>query len=84
MEKKLKQFWSPEQIAGWLKYTYPDDENRQVSHETIYKSLFIQARRALRKELLKHLRKRRAMRRSGHKTFEGEGFGQITGAISIR
>ena len=82
--KKLKQFWSPEQIAGWLKYTYPDDENFTVSHETIYKSLFIQARGALKKELLQHLRKTRAMRRSRHKSLKGEGLGQITNAVSIR
>ena len=82
--KKLKQFWSPEQIAGWLKYTYPDDESRQVSHETIYKSLFIQARGALKRELLQHLRKTRAMRRSRHKSLKGEGLGQITNAVSIR
>ena len=81
---KLKQRWSPEQIAGWLKYTYADDENHQVSHETIYKSLFIQARGALKKELLQHLRKTRAMRRSRHKSLKGGGLGQITGAVSIR
>ena len=62
--KKLQLQWAPQQIAGWLKYTYPDDENYQVSHETIYRSLFIQARGALKKELLQHLRKTRAMRRS--------------------
>ena len=82
--KKLRERWSPEQIAGWLKSTYPDDENRQVSHETIYKSLFIQARGALKKELLQHLRKTRAMRRSRHMSLKGEGLGQITGAVSIR
>ena len=82
--KKLRERWSPEQIAGWLKYAYPDDENCQVSHETIYKSLFIQARGALKKELLQHLRKTRAMRRSRHKSLKGEGLGQITGAVSIR
>jgi IS30 family transposase len=82
--KKLRERWSPEQIAGWLKYTYPNDENCQVSHETIYKSLFIQARGALKKELLQHLRKTRAMRRSRHKSLKGEGLGQITGAVSIR
>ena len=49
---KLQLAWSPEQIAGWLKRTYPDDGNFQVSHETIYRSLFIQARGALKKELL--------------------------------
>ena len=81
---KLKKLWSPYQIAGWLKHTYPDDENLQVSHETIYRSLFIQARGALKKELLQHLRKKRAMRRSRHKTLKGEGLGQITDTVSIR
>ncbi len=81
---KLQLEWSPEQIAGWLKYTYPDDEHYQVSHETIYKSLFIQARGALKKELLQHLRKTRAMRRSRHKSLKGDGLGQITDAVSIR
>jgi IS30 family transposase len=82
--KKLQLEWAPRQIAGWLKYTYPHDENYQVSHETIYKSLFIQARGALKKELLGHLRKTRTMRRSRHKTLKGEGLGQITNAVSIR
>ena len=58
--------WSPEQIAGWLKCTYPQDESYQVSHETIYRTLFIQARGALKKELLQHLRRTRVMRRSRH------------------
>ena len=82
--KKLQLQWAPQQIAGWLKYTYPDDENYQVSHETIYRSLFIQARGALKKELLQHLRKTRAMRRSRHKSLKGDGLGQITDAVSIR
>jgi len=81
---KLQLQWSPEQIAGWSKQAYPDDENYQVSHETIYKSLFIQARGALKKELLQHLRKTRAMRRSRHKSLKGDGLGQITNAVSIR
>ena len=68
MEQKLKSLWAPEQIAGWLKYTYPGNENFQVSNETIYKSLFIQARGALKKELLQHRRRTRAMRRSRHHT----------------
>jgi IS30 family transposase len=84
VEQQLKRLWAPEQIGGWLKYAYPDDENDQVSHETIYKSLFIQARGALKKELLKHLRKTRAMRRSRHKNLRDEGLGQITDAVSIR
>ena len=81
---QLRQLWSPEEIAGWLKRRYPDDENRRVSHETIYKTLFIQARGALKRELLQHLRKTRGMRRSRHKTLKGEGQGQITDAVSIR
>ena len=81
---KLQLEWSPDQVAGWLKCTYPDDANYKVSHETIYKSLFIQARGALKKELLQHLRKTRAMRRSRHKSLKGEGLGQITNAVSIR
>ena len=81
---KLQLEWAPDQIAGWLKRTYPDDQDMQVSHETIYKSLFIQARGALKKELLQHLRKTRAMRRSRHKTLKGEGLGQITNTVSIR
>ena len=82
--QKLKKLWSPDQITGWLKYRYAHDENFQVSHETIYKSLFIQARGALKKELLQHLRKTRGMRRSRHKSLKDEGLGQITDAVSIR
>ena len=80
---KLQLEWSPEQIAGWLKRTYPDDENYQVSHETIYLSLFIQARGALKKELLQHLRKTRAMRRSRHHTQKTDDHGRITDTVSI-
>ena len=82
--KKLQLEWSPRQIAGWLKRTYPDSENYQVSHETIYRSLFIQARGALKKELLQHLRKTRAMRRSRHHTQKTADHGRIKDAVSIR
>jgi len=82
--RKLKGLWSPEQIAGWLKYTYPGDENFQVSHETIYKSLFIQARGALKKELLQHLRRTRVMRRGRSHTQKTATHGRITGTVSIR
>ena len=82
--RKLRQLWSPEQIAGWLKRTNSDDESYQVSHETIYRSLFIQARGALKKELLQHLRRTRAMRRSRHKSLKGEGLGKVTDTTSIR
>jgi IS30 family transposase len=81
--QKLKILWSPEQIAGWLKCTYPDDENYQVSHETIYRTLFIQTRGALKKELLQHLRRTRAMRRSRHHTLKTETHGRIRNTISI-
>jgi IS30 family transposase len=81
--KKLQLEWSPEQIAGWLKDTFPDDEDNQVSHETIYLSLYIQARGALKKELLQHLRRTRSMRRSRHHTQKTPDHGQITDAISI-
>jgi len=80
---KLRLLWSPEQIAGWLKRTYPDDESYQVSHETIYRSLFIQARGALKKELLQHLRRTRAMRRSRHYTQKTSDHGRIIDAVSI-
>jgi len=76
--------WAPRQIAGWLKCTYPGDERYQVSHETIYKSLFIQARGALKKELIKHLRRSRGMRRSRHHTQKTSNHGRITNTVSIR
>ena len=81
---KLKDYWSPEQIAGWLKKQHPDDEQQTVSHETIYRSLFIQARGALKRELQGYLRTRRAMRRSKQSTLKGDGLGQITDTVSIR
>jgi IS30 family transposase len=80
---KLQLEWSPQQIAGWLKRTYPDDDNGQVSHETIYRSLFIQARGALKKELLQHLRRTRGMRRSRHHTMKTDNHGRITDTVSI-
>ena len=82
--EKLQSAWSPQQIAGWLKRTYPKDESYQVSHETIYRSLFIQARGALKKELLQHLRRSRGMRRSRHHTQKTDNHGRIIDAVSIR
>jgi len=80
---KLLLLWSPEQIAGWLKHTYPRESHR-VSHETIYRSLFIQARGALKKELLQHLRRTRGMRRSRHYTQKTtDTHGRIIDAVSI-
>jgi len=81
---KLRLQWSPVQVAGWLKRTYPHDETHQVSHETIYRTLFIQARGALKKELLQHLRRTRGMRRSRHHTQKTPDHGRITGTVSIR
>ena len=81
--KKLQLEWSPEQIAGWLKRRFPNDESYQVSHEIIYRSLFIQARGALKKELLQHLRRTRGMRRSRHHTQKNENHGRITDTVSI-
>ncbi len=80
---KLQRHWSPRQIAGWLKREYPGDETQHVSHETIYKSLFVQARGALKKELLAHLRTQRTIRRSKHSSQKKKGLGQITNMVSI-
>ena len=84
IEDKLREVWSPEQIAGWLQRTYPEDESLHVSHETIYRSLFIQARGALKKELTQYLRTKRTIRRSAKASRKGHGKGQIEDMISIR
>jgi IS30 family transposase len=81
---KLADDWSPQQISGWLARTYPGEEALQVSTETIYRSLFVQARGVLRKELTAHLRTRRTMRRSKHATRKGQGRGGIVDGVSIR
>jgi IS30 family transposase len=81
---RLMQDWSPEQISGWLKQHYPDDKSLRVSHETIYRSLFIQARGALKQELVRHLRSQRRIRRSRHSSVHGHSQGRIVDAISIR
>src|SRR5260370_22596522 len=81
---KLILDWSPEQISGWLKIRYPRNESMRVSHETIYRSLFIQARGVLKKELIQHLRSKRCIRRSRHSQADGQSRGQIVDAISIR
>ena len=80
---KLKRHWSPEQIAGWLKRTYPDCEDMHISHETIYKTLYVQARGALKKELLLYLRSQRRIRRSRYGKQKTDLRGQIKGAVSI-
>ena len=81
---KLQLEWSPRQVAGWLKRMYPDNETQQVSHETIYRTLFIQARGALKNELLQHLRRTRGMRRSRRHTQKTADHGRITETVSIR
>ena len=81
---KLIQDWSPEQISGWLKQHYRDDKSQRVSHETIYRSLFLQARGALKQELVRHLRSQRRIRRSRHSSIHGHSQGKIVDAISIR
>ena len=78
--RKLESDWSPEQIAGWLKRAYPEDEHYQVSHETIYRSLYVQARGVLKKELIRHLRSKRTMRRPRR---AGDKRGQIVDLVSI-
>jgi len=82
--EKLALDWSPEQISGWLKSHSPGDQAIQVSHETIYRSLFIQARGVLKKELMKHLRTRRVMRCSRHIVTEDPPRTSIVDAVSIR
>lgn len=82
--KKLQADWSPEQISGWLMSEYPDDDAMRISHETIYRSLFIQARGVLKRELTSHLRSQRKFRRGRHATTRGQGRASIQGAISIR
>ena len=81
---KLRDDGSPQQLSGWLIQTYKDDKARRVSHETIYRRLFIQARGVLKKELLSHLRSKRLMRRGKTSSTEGQPRGQIIDAISIR
>ncbi len=81
---KLRENWSPEQIACWLEREYPKDDLMRISHETIYRSLYIQARGVLKKELQAHLRTRRKMRRAKCATTAGQNRGGIIDAVSIR
>ena len=82
--EKLALQWSPEQISGWLKRDFPAEEGMQVSHETIYRSLFVQARAVLKKELMRHLRTARQMRQAKGRTTKSRPLGQIVDAVSIR
>jgi len=81
--RKLRLNWSPEQTAGWLKRTHPEDEFYHVSHQTIYRSLFVEARGVLKKELLSHLRSKRTIRRSERADPNGDRRGQIKDIVSI-
>jgi len=81
--RKLRCNWSPEQIAGWLKQKHSGDEHKYVSHETIYRSLFVQARGVLKKELQLYLRTHRAIRRSKHASLKRDGVGAIKNMVSI-
>jgi IS30 family transposase len=83
VERKLETRWSPQQISGWLAERYPNDPEMRVSHETIYQSLFVQSRGALRKELHACLRTGRAMRRAKAYTKRGVGQGQIRNMVMI-
>jgi IS30 family transposase len=81
---RLALEWSPEQISGWLKDEFPHDASLRVSHETIYRSLFVQARGVLKKELMDHLRSGRRLRRAIKSDAQEERRGKIADAISIR
>ncbi len=83
VSSKLKLYWSPQQITGWLKRKYPDDLTMQISHETLYRCLFIQARGVLKKELVAVLRSRRMMRKAKTATSKGQPRGHIIDAVSI-
>ncbi len=83
IENKLRLHWSPQQIAGWAKRHYPEDERYHVSHETLYKSLYIQARGVLKKELIQYLKTRRVMRRAKTSSLKRQGLGTIPDAVSI-
>lgn len=80
----LQRNWSPQQIAGWLRLNHSEDEALWVSHETIYRSLFVQTRGVLKKALIEHLRTHRAIRRSRHATAKADTRGEIPDMVSIR
>ena len=80
---KLGLDWSPEQIAGWLKREYPEDRRMHVSYETIYRTLYVQARGALKKELIAHLRRPHPLRRSRRYSMASQPRGQIVDAVPI-
>src|SRR6202140_1237683 len=79
----LQRNWSPQQIAGRLRLNHPEDEAFWVSHETIYRSLYVQARGVLKKALIEHLRTHRPIRRSRHATAKADMRGRIPDTVSI-
>jgi IS30 family transposase len=83
VSERLQEDHSPEQIAGWLRLAYPDNEAMQVSHETIYRALYVQARGALRRELTRHLRRGRSRRYARSQSSKGQGQGKLTGMVMI-
>jgi IS30 family transposase len=83
VDAQLRHNWSPQQIAGWLKSIHPEDEALRVSHETIYRTLFVQTRGVLKKELIEHLRLHHPIRRSRHATAKADTRGCIPDTVSI-
>lgn len=83
IEERLREDHSPEQIAGWLRLAYPDNEAMQVSHETIYRALYVQGRGALRRELTRHLRRGRSRRYARSQSSKRSGQGKLTGMVMI-
>jgi IS30 family transposase len=83
IEERLEEDHSPEQVAGWLRLTYPDNEAMQVSHETIYRALYLQARGALKRELTRHLRRGRSRRYARSQSSKGQSQGKLTGMVMI-
>ena len=81
--ERLEEDYSPEQIAGWLRLAYPDNEAMQVSHETIYRALYVQARGTLKRELSRHLRRGRSRRYARSQSSKGQGQGKLTGMVMI-
>jgi IS30 family transposase len=81
--ERLRQDHSPQQISGWLRLSYPDNDEMQVSHETIYRALYVQARGSLRRELTRHLRTRRQKRFARAHSGHGQGPGKIAGMVMI-
>jgi IS30 family transposase len=81
--ERLREDHSPEQIAGWLRFAYPDNEEMQVSHETIYRALYVQARGALKRELTRHLRRGRSKRFARSQSSKRQGQGKLTGMVMI-